>query len=41
MGLTEFLEHYRTNNSTNVTLTSMTGGKWEIPSKEYLPLIAE
>ena len=35
MGLTTFLEHYRTNNSTNVTLTSMTGGKWEIPSKEY------
>ena len=35
MGLTEFLKYYRTNNSTNVTLTSMNGGKWIIPAKEY------
>ena len=35
MGLCEFLEHYKTNDSKNVTHTSMSGGKWKIPSKDY------
>jgi len=35
MGLKEFLEHYKTNDSKNVTHTSMSGGKWKIPSNEY------
>jgi P4 family phage/plasmid primase-like protien len=34
MGLSEFLEHYQTGDSKNVTHTSMTGGKWKIPSNE-------
>jgi hypothetical protein len=35
MGLIEFLEHYKTNDSKNVSHTSMSGGKWNIPKKEY------
>jgi len=35
MGLIEFLEHYKTNDSKNVSHTSMSGGKWNIPTKEY------
>ena len=38
MGIIEFLEHYKTNNSKNVTHTSMKGGKYKIPSKEYKKL---
>ena len=35
MGLSEFLEHYKITDAKNVTHTSMSGGKWKIPSKEY------
>ena len=32
MNLCKFLEKYKTSDSKNVTHTSMTGGKWNIPS---------
>ena len=35
MGLVEFLEHYKTKDSKNVTHTSMSGGKWKVPKNEY------
>ena len=36
MGLSEFLEHYKTNDSKNVTHTPIGGGgRWAIPSKDY------
>ena len=35
MGITEFLECCITNDSNKVTHTSMTGGKWYIPPKQY------
>jgi P4 family phage/plasmid primase-like protien len=37
MGITEFLECCITNDSNKVTHTSMTGGKWYIPPKQYKP----
>ena len=39
MGLTKFLEHYKTNDSTKVSHTPIGGGgRWSIPSKEYKQL---
>ena len=39
MGLCEFLEHHKTNNSKNVTHTPIGGGcRWAIPKKEYKKL---
>jgi len=36
MGLTEFLEHYKTNDSNKVSHTPIGGGcRWGIPSSEY------
>ena len=34
MILCEFLEKYKTTDSKNVSHTSMTGGKWKIPSNK-------
>ena len=34
MGLTEFLNHYKTNDSKSETVSGMNGGKYKIPSNE-------
>jgi len=42
MGLKEFLDHYKTTDSKNETVSAMNGGKWKIPpneSKKFYKLI--
>jgi len=38
MRIVEFLEQYKSNGSENITHTSMKGGKWNIPAKDYKKL---
>ena len=34
MGLVEYLNHYKTTDSKNETVSSMNGGKYKIPSND-------